>query len=273
MTSHIAWLNTFNKQLVCNSPDKSFAESHKECDFGQWYYSSETQELTSDDEFKQVGCIHEKLHVAGSLLLDISREDGVINEHEYQSFIEIESEFIRKLEDIYYAMNTTRCMTDNLTQLPNRGLLYSILEREYEQFERMGGNHCMVFADIDHFKEVNDIYGHTAGDKVLKVVAQQLSLLLRNYDLVGRYGGEEFLIYLPNTDLDNAREIIERVRQKIGDLSIEVSHVESIKVTFSFGLSQFTKECTLSEVIRNADNAMYYAKENGRNMVNVYEKQ
>jgi len=273
MTSHIVWLNIFNKQLICNTSDQSFAESHKECEFGKWYDSIQTQELTSDDEFIYLGSIHEKLHAAGSLLLTISRDGGVVTESEYQSFSEIESEFIRKLESIYYAINSTWHMTDNLTQLPNRGLLQSILEREYEQFERMGGEHCIAFADIDHFKNINDVHGHLAGDEVLQAVSQQLLIYLRKYDLVGRYGGEEFLLYLPNTSLDNAEDIIERIRQGIHDYAIELCDGESINVTFSFGLSQFTPECTLSEVIRNADNAMYFAKKNGRDNVSVHDKE
>jgi len=119
------------------------------------------------------------------------------------------------------------------------------------------------------FSKMLMIYGHFVGDKVLKVVAKQFSLSLRKYDSVGRYGGEEFLFCLPKTHLTDAKNIIERVRLKIQDLSIHTDKEMGVNITCSFGLAKFTSGKSLSEIINFADEAMYFAKENGRNRVEV----
>jgi diguanylate cyclase (GGDEF)-like protein len=123
-------------------------------------------------------------------------------------------------------------------------------------------------ADVDHFKKVNDHYGHAAGDAVLVTVVQRISSTLRSYDSVGRYGGEEFLIIAPGCDLSLAQKLAERIRSAISDESVDLGN-ESAQVTVSLGVILGTAESDPEFLVAQADTAMYQAKRNGRNRVEL----
>ena len=265
---HIQWLNHLNEQLICEQAPESLGKSHKRCSFGKWYFSL-GEELLSCDEIKPVGELHEKVHVLANTLLQRHEKGLSITGKEYGVFVHAEEKFLDSLNALHSSVTSTKHGFDFLTNIPNRGLIELILEKEYAYFERNGGDYCIALADIDLFKNVNDTYGHFAGDEVLKAVAKQFTLFLRKYDSVGRYGGEEFLFCLPKTDLHEAKNIMERVRLKIQNLSIQINKQEAINITCSFGLYKFAPGKTLSEIISKADEAMYFAKENGRNRVEI----
>lgn len=132
---------------------------------------------------------------------------------------------------------------------------------------------AVALLDIDHFKSVNDTYGHLAGDRVLRAVSEELGSLLRTYDLAGRFGGEEFVVLLPQTGEADARHIAERLRTHIGSLSVPVSDAPDaacISVTVSIGLAALGgARREITELLAAADAALYYAKETGRNRVRV----
>jgi diguanylate cyclase (GGDEF)-like protein len=123
-------------------------------------------------------------------------------------------------------------------------------------------------ADIDFFKKVNDTYGHLAGDEVLRAVTERIQSSLRDFDTVGRYGGEEFLIILPNTDLEMAKAVAERVRAKVAAQPVHVPG-ERIRVTISLGIACRLSDWEANQMIEQADAAMYAAKQAGRNRVAV----
>ncbi|GHF83720.1 sensor domain-containing diguanylate cyclase [Thalassotalea marina] len=157
--------------------------------------------------------------------------------------------------------------TDHLTQLPNR----TYLTWRYEEMASKYHNLCVVIADIDHFKPINDDYGHNVGDDVLKAIASHLKQSLRNNDLIGRWGGEEFVMLLPNTKSTDAKEIIERIRQRIE--KHQFTHREVKKpfgLTVSFGIyhSEFGLH-SLNDIVAQADKALYRAKSLGRNRIEV----
>jgi len=153
--------------------------------------------------------------------------------------------------------------TDPLTKLNNRITLNEALQREMSRFERYG-TRCSVFIlDIDHFKKVNDRFGHLTGDKVLTELADILSNRMRKQDVLGRWGGEEFLIIAPHTDLSNARTFAELIRKSIDQHQFdEVGHI-----TVSIGISEFKTGASIKDVINNADKSLYKAKAGGRNRV------
>jgi diguanylate cyclase (GGDEF)-like protein len=132
---------------------------------------------------------------------------------------------------------------------------------------------AVALLDIDHFKAVNDTHGHLAGDKVLRAVSDALGGLLRTYDLAGRFGGEEFVVLLPQTGEADARQIAERLRAHIGSLSVPVTDAPdaaSISVTVSIGLATLdVGRREITELLAAADAALYYAKETGRDRVRV----
>ncbi|NVK73984.1 MAG: sensor domain-containing diguanylate cyclase [Oceanospirillaceae bacterium] len=161
---------------------------------------------------------------------------------------------------------------DSLTHLPNRGSVDKKLKSAFEQFTRDGGSYSLVMADIDYFKKVNDQYGHPVGDLVLQEVSKVLSSSIRKTDFVGRYGGEEFIIFLPNTDAAGALFFCESVRKKVADLKIKTASVE-ISVTMSFGIAEVHSQCkSACNWLKVADEALYKAKENGRNQSVVASK-
>jgi diguanylate cyclase (GGDEF)-like protein len=155
--------------------------------------------------------------------------------------------------------------TDVLTFLPNRRKILSSLQEEVIRSNRYHTPLAISILDIDHFKKVNDTYGHVAGDQVLRSVAARLRAHIRHPDTIGRYGGEEFLIVLPNSELQAAAEQASRLCQQIRDLQIDLND-QVVSVTISVGVAQFQIESeTWEQLLHRADEALYRAKELGRN--------
>ena len=158
-------------------------------------------------------------------------------------------------------------ITDEVTGLYNRRGLFELGRREVERAARFNRPLCAMMIDIDHFKQVNDIYGHPVGDRVLRCLADCLRMNVRDIDIVGRYGGEEFLILLPENDLPAARLVGERLRRAVAELSI-ANKLGEICITISVGVATAYPETKdLTALIEHADQAMYFAKQSGRNRV------
>jgi diguanylate cyclase (GGDEF)-like protein len=161
---------------------------------------------------------------------------------------------------------------DSLTGLLRREAILEFLARELDRAERYDRPLTVGMADLDHFKEINDRYGHLAGDTLLKQVAQELAGGLRSTDAVGRYGGEEFLIVLPETDLAGARVVADKLRRLVEAVAAPMADGEEVSVTISIGLASradvgVPKEATPRDLLEHADRALYRAKEEGRNRV------
>jgi diguanylate cyclase (GGDEF)-like protein len=159
--------------------------------------------------------------------------------------------------------------TDMLTGLPNHRALSILLEQECERARRFDYSLSLLFFDGDRFKQVNDTYGHATGDVVLRELGERASSVLRAGDTVGRFGGEEFLILLPETGAQEAQMVAERLRSTMAALPLAAHEVESgIAMTVSIGVASYPAEgTTASEVLEQADQAMYWAKRLGRNQV------
>lgn len=162
-------------------------------------------------------------------------------------------------------------VVDDLTGLANRRALDATLNREFRRQQRSGATLSVVLADLDHFKSVNDTYGHEAGDAVLKSVADTLAKnVRRDIDLAGRFGGEEFMLILPETPGSEAKSLAERIRGEI-EATITTVNGSQIPVTCSFGVAEAAADPSRlnesREVLGQADKALYDAKHNGRNQV------
>jgi len=147
-----------------------------------------------------------------------------------------------------------------------------LLELEFQRSQRYQAKFAFLMIDLDHFKNCNDSYGHLMGDRVLYEIAQILQENLRVNDVVGRYGGEEFALLMPETDLKGALVVAERYRKRVEDfVLIEKGH--KIKTTISLGVACYPHPGvnSVDDLIRLADNALYKAKRNGRNRVEVAE--
>ncbi|MCB5161122.1 GGDEF domain-containing protein [Marinomonas algarum] len=156
---------------------------------------------------------------------------------------------------------------DPLTQLHNRGSLDKILKNTFNTFQVSQKPCSLVMCDIDFFKKINDQYGHPVGDSVLRKVSRLIASNVRSSDFVSRYGGEEFVILLPNIDVDGASFFCEAVRKKIAATKIILpNQAGEVSVTMSFGVSQLSpSDKSVSEWLNRSDAALYQAKDNGRN--------
>jgi diguanylate cyclase (GGDEF)-like protein len=155
---------------------------------------------------------------------------------------------------------------DGLTELWNRAMILEILQRELPRSRREGHPLAVIMADIDHFKQINDTHGHLAGDHVLRQTAQRLLAVLRPYDTVGRYGGEEFLVVLPGCGGNVALNLAERLRQSVAAEPIAEGE-EGCSVTLSLGVADWDGQMSARELLQCADSALYQAKRAGRNRV------
>lgn len=155
-------------------------------------------------------------------------------------------------------------MVDSLTGLPNRRFLEAQLTSRQAEFERLGWPYGLILVDIDHFKKINDSYGHLVGDEALKVISLTLDHSSRPYDVVGRWGGEEFLGIMPNIDRKTLLQVAERYRGLIAQSEITFNEFQ-FRLTVSVGGAVVEPGLSLEQVIDRADNALYEAKEAGRN--------
>lgn len=160
----------------------------------------------------------------------------------------------------------SRALTDILTGLPNREAWQERLVLEYERWRRYRQPVSMAVLDIDHFKRINDEYGHLAGDKAIRLIGRALRDRLRSADFVARFGGEEFVILLPETDVDTAFKVIEALREHIGALPFHFRQ-QHVSITLSAGLVGFAGDGGADQMFEMADKALYAAKQQGRNRV------
>ena len=168
-------------------------------------------------------------------------------------------------DDLLTALDTIRTMAtvDELTTLANRRHMNELLAQEERRRDACGGPTCLALMDIDFFKRINDRFGHAAGDDVLRAFAQATRAELREGDVLARWGGEEFLLMLPNTTADNARKVLERMRARVA--ALEPRDGMEHRVSFSAGLSVWRTDEPIIETVNRADQALYAAKAAGRN--------
>ena len=157
---------------------------------------------------------------------------------------------------------------DPLLRLWNRAAIIDLLSTELSRSKRLQTSLSIFFVDLDYFKEVNDSYGHLAGDDVLRRAAEKMSGAVREYDHVGRFGGDEFLVVLPNCTADAAWVVAERVRQHISSDPIVIAPMH-VQISASIGLTQWVPGQEIGDLLYRADVALYRAKQNGRNRVEI----
>jgi diguanylate cyclase (GGDEF)-like protein len=177
--------------------------------------------------------------------------------------VELQQQLISAREEL--RVQATR---DALTGIWNRGGILEILNRELARAEREKTSVGVILADLDHFKEINDIYGHLAGDAVLREAVRKMRSAIRVYDTMGRYGGEEFLIVMAGCDTIGAPKLAERIRAAVGNGPIEIFE-GTFPVTVSLGVAVSEGALLAESIIRAADLALYRAKNGGRNRVEL----
>ncbi|WP_440903844.1 GGDEF domain-containing protein [Catenovulum sp. SX2] len=169
---------------------------------------------------------------------------------------------IQSLSDKFELM----AKTDSLTGLANRREMMEQIQKEYARINRNNDTLCLLLLDVDRFKLINDGYGHDVGDLVLQQLAKTLTENLRTHDLVARWGGEEFLVMLPETNHQQAVEVAEKLLDKVATHNFEIKHFRK-QVTVSIGVTELHNQQTITSAIAKADKYLYQAKQSGRNKV------
>lgn len=232
-------------------------------------------EYTNGDKMVDIRTGHIAKHSCNYQLTMKNQHYGDISFTRNKRFSETEMSFIESVMDILifplgnalkYQEALATAMIDPLTGLNNRGAMAITLNREIERSRRHNEqNMSLLMIDVDHFKDINDRYGHLNGDDVLRQVAHIIQNSVRGCDACFRYGGEEFLVLLSNSDLSFASMVSERIRSAIAN-EVRVPD-KGRQVTASFGVAQYNGESDWPQLVERADNALYSAKKQGRNRV------
>lgn len=187
----------------------------------------------------------------------------------FYAYVDRSMSYFKRMRD-YNSQLHDLASHDPLTRVFNVGAYYRACDQQIHASQRVNQPFAVLFIDLDHFKSINDTYGHAVGDDVLRTVAQILQKTVRRSDIVGRIGGEEFSVFLPNTQLQGAQQLAETLRGAIESIHIEMNGVR-LKITASIGVAakRFDQE-TMQTIQQHADQAMYQAKRGGRNRVSTF---
>ncbi|NIY76390.1 diguanylate cyclase [Thalassospira sp. HF15] len=271
---HVALLLRWNRKLILpDSPPNSDTDSDEDdhdCDFGAWYALNRHNRLIDQPAMHALATTHQQLHDSAKRLLSAREVDGEVDSAEFDMMALRAESFFAQLRRLERAFRTARSDVDPLTGTYNRQTMMGDLNSERERTIRTEVPTAIALVDLDHFKSVNDTYGHQAGDMVLQSVAGILQSHVRPFDKVYRYGGEEFLICLPNADMKQCARVLERLRRVIEASPVTISDETVLPVTASIGAAPMTKSRTTEQIIEKADRALYAAKEGGRNRVRVW---
>ncbi|MFZ0315111.1 MAG: diguanylate cyclase [Candidatus Korobacteraceae bacterium] len=196
------------------------------------------------------------------------------NVHEFFARMHVGERMIKLHDSLFAAQQALRFQAthDPLTAIWNRGALFELLRAELERAQRKPTSLSLFLVDLDHFKRVNDEFGHLAGDAILREVTQRLSAAVRVYDVVGRYGGEEFIVAAAGLGADRSYQFAERLRHAVSDSPVRTQQAE-VTMTISIGVVTANPcgESSVEKLIQSADAALYQAKADGRNRVQAVQ--
>jgi diguanylate cyclase (GGDEF)-like protein len=274
LAQHQQWLDGVLGLLVCNQADTLGEDGVGErafTAFEHWYGKLPKAVLRAEEIPVWLNDIHRQMQMAANALLQTRRKGQPVVRDEYENFIALANDFRKKLRGYQFELLQRICSVDQLTGAWNRNSMLSRLEAEAERARRGHKDFAICLLDLDHFKRINDQLGHRVGDQVLHSVARFLRDNLRAYDSLFRYGGEEFLICLPDTDTVKAEKLLNRLREKLsGSAPCQVPNAE-LRVTASFGVTNLSPDGNIDEAIERADHALLCAKSRGRNAVCAWD--
>ena len=275
LRAHGSWIQRIHSTLVCRTPPTRVdlePAGHLTSELGRWLADETNEFICGHPDYGRALEEHRKLHALAQSLCDAVEGGRSIEPAEYQAFTECIGRLDRSLETLVMELWDLLRHTDPLTGIATRYAMLPRMREEHRRVQRTGLVSSICMVDLDHFKRINDTHGHRAGDAVLEAVSAYLVANLRRYDQVCRYGGEEFVLMLPNTEPEQAVPIVDRLRRGLGELSIELDSGESIGVTASIGIAPLTPDQPIGASIEHADQAMYAAKRAGRNQVRVWRE-
>jgi len=271
--NHEQWAKDLARSIICGLPydNRDVAEdAHRQCRFGQWYYGNPPEVLRDHPAFVAIGTEHCHMHQLGAQLLLATAHEASGSPRDYDGFTNAVDRMRLEVYSLKHELEESLNNRDPLTGAENRMGMLTRLRELHELVKRAVQKCSIVIMDLDHFKTINDTYGHPAGDQVLVAWVSYIKQHLRPYDRVYRYGGEEFLLSFPSTDLQTVQDIVERMRTGLAAVAIGVDETKTVAVTASFGITTLDPSVSVEESIGRADTALYAAKKAGRNRTCVW---
>lgn len=233
--------------------------------------------ITNDDNIVKTNNLEKYIY-----LKNIAPKEKIINDNENNKIYEYET-FDYKENNKNYKVEIYKDITkykqndineiDFTTKLLNKQTTFKQLEEYLKSINEKPESFTLAMADIDFFKKINDTYGHLAGDKILKKISECLIKNTKGDDIVGRFGGEEFIILLKNTNLDNSKALLEKIRKDIDDLIVKYNNfiIDNLNISIGAVFNQ-DNNTDLNNLIEKADKALYNVKENGRNQTKFFDE-
>lgn len=271
--AHERWHEDLLRSLVCSLPHDPVdlsQDAHLQCRFGRWHAAEAPQELRAASGFAELAAAHEALHAGAATLLRKRQQGQRISVADYDAFAHARNALLLRLRELKLHIEERLYRRDQLTGAENRLELMPCLQALHAQVLHGHSGGVVVLMDIDHFKRVNDRYGHQVGDRVLSEMIECLAGQLRPCDKVFRYGGEEFLITLGGVSSSEAFAVIERIRERLAVCDFHTREGATFHVTASFGIAPMVAEADVEDTIGRADVALYAAKAAGRNCTRVW---
>ena len=271
---HGLWHDELARVVACRlSPDPRDLrdDAHRLCRFGEWYYRHPPIELREHPSFVAMDAEHERLHAAARRILQATIARTAVYPEDFDDFVAARDQLRLELDSLAHEIESHLSNRDALTGAHRRIDLLPELREALELVKRNVQTCCIAFMDLDRFKAINDTYGHRVGDQVLASSVAYAMEHLRPFDRLYRYGGDEFLISMPGTDLVAARAVIERMREGLRMAVLARDGAAPIRTTASFGVAPLDAELSVEEAIDNADRALLTAKATGRNRVCAWD--
>lgn len=267
---HTEWLGKLHENLICKQPvsaDILHENAHQLCSLGQWYYRQAPPLLRKYEEFDKIESIHRLMHdyARGVALNHLNQLN--IDPVDYRRFITAQHELLHILSNLKEKILLSANSFDELTGAVRREAFSLLSSNTHAEAERYKQAYSVAMIDIDHFKNVNDSYGHIVGDEVIKAVAQDINSRTRKTDILCRFGGEEFLLLLPKTTLDQSKLVMTKLRSSINNVVIITNDKRPVSVTVSAGLAQWEEGLGFDEIVEKADQKLFSAKQQGRDRV------
>jgi diguanylate cyclase (GGDEF)-like protein len=271
---HLHWQNGLYRALISEgiiADEVGAPDSEAHCAFGRWFQNLDARTRDRDRVLQDLWELHGRMHAAARDLLVAHRHREPIPVATFDAFVEVAQDFKLGLLKYQRRIISEVCTLDPLTGAGNRYAMDLRLTEEWERTRRSGLPCSICMLDIDHFKHINDAHGHAVGDTVLRVISRYLKGDGRSYDDLFRYGGEEFLICMPNAPLVQAETVFNRLREGLAALRIPLDGGDTLGLTASFGVSLLLPDEPIERSIEFADHALLCAKNGGRNRVCVWD--
>ena len=270
LSSHMDWLRHCYSAILNWGDGGPRAIDRAVCAFDGWFGGAKESLLGGFVGFTRLGELHDEVHDTAERLIARAETGQTITTSDYEAMMALVLAFGTAAQSLEREVWRTLATVDPLTGLGNRQTMMSQLIGERDRAIRLEQPCCVGLADIDHFKKINDTFGHATGDRVLRAVADCLRGAVRPYDILYRYGGEEFLVCLPAATLEDGAQVLERMRTAVKHLAMTDATGRAIPISATFGLAMLTADHSVEESLERADNALYDGKRGGRNRVVIH---